>query len=181
MTVRTRSSVLAAALLLSVTARAGIIEYEVTNIGGSTWRYDYSVTNDAQAAGLAEFTIWFALGLYDSLTLPTSPAGWDPLVIQPDPLLPDDGFFDALALGPALALNETLGGFSVTFNWLGAGTPGSQAFDFIDPISFQTLESGLTQRRVIPDPTPVPEPAIALLFAAGFAAVTFAVRRRRAH
>jgi hypothetical protein len=178
---RFRASVLAAALLLSATAHAGIIEYDVTNVGGSTWRYDYAVTNDAQASGLGEFTIWFARDLYASLGFPTAAADWDPLVIQPDPALPADGFFDALALGASLALNATLGGFSVSFDWLGTGTPGAQAFDFIDPVTFAVLESGVTRQRVMPDPTPVPEPAIALMFAAGFAAVTFATRRRRVH
>jgi hypothetical protein len=179
MNLRSRASAIAAALLLSATARAGVIEYDVTNLSGSTWRYDYTVTNDELAGGLFEFTIWFALDLYESLSTPLAPLEWDPLAIQPDPALPDDGFFDALALGSGLALNATLGGFSVTFDWLGTGTPGSQAFDFVAPFTFDVLESGVTSRRA--NPTPVPEPAIALLFAAGFAAVTFAARRRRVH
>jgi hypothetical protein len=185
MKLRSRASAIAAALLLCGTARAGIIEYDVTNVSGSTWRYDYTVTNNTLASGLSQFTIWFALNLYESLAIVASPASWDSIVAQPDPILPDDGFFDSLSLGLPLALDASASGFSLSFTWLGTGTPGAQAFDFIDAATFEPVESGNTVRRVIPDPdpdpTPVPEPAIALLFAAGLAATTIITRRRRVH
>jgi hypothetical protein len=183
MNFRSRASVLAAALLLSATARAGVIEYDITNVGGSNWRYDYTVTNDELAGGMWEFTIWFALGLYESLSVAASPASWDSLVVQPDPNLPADGFFDSVSLDLPLARNASVGGFSVLFTWLGTGTPGSQPFDFVNPETFVSIDSGVTRLRVIPDPdpdpTPVPEPAIGLLLAASLAATTFAARRRR--
>ena len=42
------------------------------------------------------------------------------------------------------------GGFAVQFTWLGAGTPGAQPFEIVDPDTFQTLESGST--TVVPLP-----------------------------
>lgn len=138
--------VLLAALLWcgsSAVAHAVLIEYSVTGLGGSSYQYDYSVINDDLPV-VEEFTIFFDVGLYESLSSPAAPATWDPLVIQPDPGLPDDGFYDALALGAPIGLGETLGGFSVVFDWLGAGTPGEQSFDIVDPFTFATLASGVT-------------------------------------
>ena len=51
-----------------------------------------------------------------------------------------DGRYDA----QALVDNASLGSpFTVSFDWLGPGTPGSQAFEIYDP-SFATIESGET-------------------------------------
>jgi hypothetical protein len=149
-------------------SRAAIIEYDVTNVIGSTWRYEYFVTNDTLPTPINELTIWFDLGLMADLSNASAPAGWDSLVIQPDPLLPDDGFYDVLALGAGIGLGETLGGFFVEFSWLGAGTPGSQLFDVVDANTFDILESGMTVlRERDPGPVDVPEPGSAGLLLAG--------------
>jgi len=146
-------------VLMPSAAPASVIRYEVTNLSGNTWQYDYSVENDSLGGPLEELTVFFELGLYESLSVAATPQGWDGLVVQPDAQIPDDGFFDALALAGGIAAGGGLGGFSVRFDWLGSGTPGPQLFDIVDPQSLDVLESGRT--------VPVPEPAaLALLLVA---------------
>jgi hypothetical protein len=164
---------------LSGQANATIIEFEVTQVATNQWRYDYFVTNDSLAGSIDELTIWFDLGQYSNLTSASSPSGWDPLAVQPDPLLPDDGFFDVLALGSGVAPGQSLGGFSVLFDWLGTGVPGAQLFEVIDPETFLATDSGSTRPRVVTPPvTSVPEPGTLGLLGCGLLALAFARRHR---
>jgi hypothetical protein len=148
-------------------AQATIIEYDLEAMNGETWRYNYYVTNDTLDAPIEEFSIWFDWSLFGDLGFSLAPAGWDPIAIQPDVNLPHDGLYDALALGGGLLPGSTLGGFSLQFTWLGAGTPGSQAFDILNPLDFSVLDTGMTRLRVTTPPVGVPEPdTLALLSAA---------------
>ena len=171
-------------LTLGQQASATIITYDVSNVTGSIWRYDYSVTNDALATSLGEFSLYFQLGQYENLLALTAPSGWDGLIAQPDPLLPDNGFIDLLAQDGGIGIGQTLAGFSVQFDWLGLGAPGSQPFDVIDPANFTFVDSGVTQRAVVTPPIggiSVPEPSVfALLTLALPLAATVFLRRRRA-
>lgn len=166
-------------LLFSGSAFADTITFTVDNIAGNTWEYNYTVANTGSTGGdIEEFTIWFDLGLYENLSISGSPSiDWDGLAIQPDPGLPDDGFADWLAFGPGIADGDTLGGFSVIFDFLGTGTPGDQFFDIIDPFTFDLLFSGITELGDVV--TPVPEPTAASLFALGLLLIAFSLRRRR--
>lgn len=154
------------------TASATTVTYVPTDLGGSRWRYDYTITNDSLGTPLDEFTIFFAVGDFANLAVVEAPPGWDPLVVQPDADLPDDGFFDALALDAGLAPGATLAGFAVSVDYLGAGTPGAQAFDVVDPATFATIDSGTT--------SPVPLPGGAWLAGAAALAGASRARRRRA-
>jgi len=147
------------------------ISYDVSSLGGTGWEYTYTVANDTLGADIEEFTIWFDLALYGNLVATATPADWDPLVIQPDPGLPDDGFYDALALVAGIAPGDSLGGFSVSFDYLGRGTPGAQLFEVIDPATFDLLDDGTTVRAAAgPGPSPaIPEPATGLLLGMGLA------------
>src|SRR5262245_16793248 len=176
---RTLAASLALLALTSTAAHATIINYETTNLGGATWRYDYTVTNDSLSSGISELTIFFALGSYSSLSVAASPADWDSLVAQPAPLIPDDGFFDSLSLGGPLALGSSVGGFAVEFEWLGAGTPGAQSFAIVDPDTFASLETGFTSLRRTEPPTSVPEPTSLWLLGAGVATLLSSRRRAR--
>jgi len=162
--------------LFGNSAIANIITYTVDNIGGNTWQYNYTVTNEL-AFDIEEFTVYFDLGLYENLAVTGSAVDWDPLVIQPDPLLPDDGFFDALALVAGIAPGDSLGGFSVSFDFLGVGTPGDQFFDIVDPFTFDSLASGITELRDAD--VSVPEPTSTSLIALGLFLIAFYSKRRR--
>jgi len=168
--IRPRVSVLATAsacLLASMApvtqAMAAVITFDATNVGGNTWQYDYVVANDSLGAEIEEFSIFFAPGAYENLSVFGTPVDWDSLVVDPDTEIPDDGWLDSLALAGGIAPNSSLGGFSVRFDWLGQGAPGSQEFAIIDPLSFETLESG----RTTATGTPVPEPGSLALLSLG--------------
>ena len=123
------------------------------------------------------FTVRFNLGLYDHLAPVSASPDWNTLAAQPDPLVPDDGFYDALAQADHASLTDL---FNVQFTWLGMGAPGSQAFDLYDLAggSFTVLNSGNTVLRGV---TPVSEPAsLWLLLAGGVAALWTRRRGRRA-
>jgi len=159
-------------LLIAPQLWATTVTYDAMNIAGNTWQYTYNVTNDTLGQDIGEFTIFFDVNLYQNLTSAIAPVDWDPLVIQPDPVLPDDGFYDALALVAGLPSGNSLTGFSVVFDFLGAGTPGDQTFSVIDPITFATLDSGFTQA------TAVPVPAAFWLFGSGLLGLLGAGTRR---
>lgn len=165
---RASCQLLAGAFLFAASlAHATTINYFTTSLGGTDWRYDYTVSNDTLGMNLQEFTIYFDVNLFSNLAVLSSPADWDSLVVQPDLALPSNGFFDSLALFGGLTPGTSVGGFSVTFMFAGAGGPGSQAFDIVDPQTFAVLESGVTSRFVEP-PSTVAEPnALPLLLLAG--------------
>ena len=135
------------------------IWYETTDLGSERWEYTYDVMNISLTEGIEELTIYFDYGSYDNLSVstPATPADWDQIVWQVEPVLGDPGGYDALATNISIDIGESLSGFSVTFDWLGAGNPGSQYYEIIDPVTFGTIESGYT----------VPEPATCLLLLSG--------------
>jgi hypothetical protein len=137
------------------------ILFSTNNLGADRWEYVYTVENKGLQQGINEFTIWFDVDSYDKLTIntPNPPANnWDVIIWQPEPLLDDDGGYDALAKGLSIGVGQSVTGFSVSFNWSGTGLPGPQYYEIIDPGSFETIESGWT----------VPEPATIMLFVFGF-------------
>lgn len=156
-------------------AWSSAITFHATDIGGGSWRYDYTLVNDSLAVPVEEFTIFFDVGLYENLRSPAGPAPWDLLLVEPDPGLPDDGWFDGLVfdIADALAPGASLAGFSVEFDFLGTGTPGRQNFEFLTA-DLELLGSGLTTRPG----ASVPEPASVGLIAAGLLAL-LGIRRCR--
>jgi hypothetical protein len=151
---------------------ATTVSYELQHLTGDTWQYTYTLANDTLAADIEEFTIYFDPGLFENLAATDTPADWDPLVVQPDPGLPvpDDGFYDALALSVGIAPGGSLSGFEVQFDYLGTNSPGAQFFEVIDPDTFATLDSGFTQV--------VPLPAAIWLFMSGLIGLVGLSRKR---
>ena len=150
--------------LASVTAE---ISYQLTNLGEDRWQYEYQVANTGTTTAIEEFTIWFDESLYENLAVVTQPPiadSWSEIASQPDPWIPLDGFYDALASVGGILPGSSEGSFAVSFDWLGDGIPSDQPFEVIDPVSFDTLSSGTT----------FPEPATLILLALG----SFVVLRR---
>lgn len=170
-----RSSLTTAIVLLCGNVSATTINYDATNISGNTWEYSYSVSNDTLASDIEEFSIYFDLRLYENLTSATAPANWDPLALDPDPSIPDDGLYDALALVSGIAPGDMLSGFSVQFDYLGSGSPGSQFFELLDPITFSILDSGFTMSAA----SPVPEPESIWLMGVGLVGMLFRISKTR--
>jgi hypothetical protein len=111
-------------------AHAISILYEATDLADTTpgddlWMYSYYVSDFDIDYG---FTVFFELGLYDLLDpFPPPPnSDWDPITWDPDLSIPDDGAYDALSLVDNASLADP---FTVSFVWLGSGTPGAQPFE----------------------------------------------------
>ncbi len=178
-------SILALALCAHTqTASAITIHYDLTALGGDDYRYVYTVTNDGSlgaSTALEGFSILFDPVLYDETSLSIVTAAplafdWDELILGSGLLV--DAAYDAFALAGGIAEGDSITGFAVEFTWLGAGTPGAQAFEVYDPDSFALLHTGTTHTTTSVPPTTVPEPGtLALLFIAALAAVM--MRRER--
>ena len=82
---------LGAALLSLPAAPTGIVDSTVTALGGSSWRYNYTINNPTPSLGFDEVTVYFDSTKYANLRAPIAPLGWDPLVVQPDTGIPADG------------------------------------------------------------------------------------------
>jgi hypothetical protein len=163
----------------SAPATATTILYDVLNLGDNVWEYQYAIQNSLDRP-IDEFSIFFDLGpnrevLHSNLEVTKIAAGWDGLLLPPDPKLPDDGLFDALALSGGIAPGLILDGFAVRFSYLGAGPPPAQRFAIFDPDSFEVIDSGVATSRAS---TSVPEPSTVLLFASGFIALLIGRRRK---
>jgi hypothetical protein len=140
--------------------RATTIPFDLLNVAGNRYEYIYTVVNDTLPIAIDEFTIFFPLGLYDNLEVARPMAGWDEITVNPELILgiPIDGFYDALALVSGVPPGASVSGFSVAFDWLGAGIPGAQRFEVVDPATFAVLDSGVTG---------IPEPGSLLLLVSG--------------
>ena len=138
------------------------IWYDSIELESGRWQYTYEVVNISLTDPIEEFTIWFDFGLYENLAIETlhPPAGdWDEIVWQPEPVIEDDGAYDAKAeaWNPGISIGESVSGFSISFDWLGEGVPGPQFYEIIDPATFETIDSGYT----------VPEPVTLILLGLG--------------
>jgi hypothetical protein len=131
-----------AMLVMTNPVFATSLEYTLDALGGSSYRYNYTLFNDTLAVPIEGLSVYFDLGLYDNLSSPTAPSGWDPLVFQPDAGLSADGIYDIFNMPNPLAPGASLGLLSVEFDWLGgASGPGPQSFDIFDS-AFEVLDSG---------------------------------------
>jgi hypothetical protein len=145
---------------------AGTITYTLSDLGSGYWQYDYLVQGVSfnQHQG---FYIYFNVGAEDFTVLSTL-LDWDLSVIPPDPLIPDNGWFD----GNANVDNPSLLSlFSVKFKWTGLGAPGSQYFEIYDTDGVTILDQGYTRSAS------VPEPLTLTLLGLGLASALFARRK----
>jgi hypothetical protein len=170
---RTRE-ILAFALSASVTAataQASDVTYVATHVSGSEWDLTYDVINDSLSVPIGEITIYFNPSIFSNVAIgPTQPAGWNnPIAVQSDsaflPGLSGYGFFDTVASTAGIAVGGSLSGFTVLVDYTGTGTPSSQIFQVVSPVTFATLDQGST--TLAESRHPVPEPAIINLLLLG--------------
>jgi hypothetical protein len=143
--------------------------------GGDLQEYTYYIEDFIFSANVG-FSIEFDLALYSDLEDPpgTPNADWDVIVLQPDPGLPDDGIFDALALTEGASLADP---FTISFVWLGASgnSPGPQPFS----INEFDSEGRFISTLMTGDTVLIPEPSTAQLVALSLSAIAAARRARR--
>jgi hypothetical protein len=169
--------------LSSITARAGTITYQATDLTDTTsgedlWQYSYLLSGFNFGLNFG-FDIFFPLSqgyLFGDLENdpPEPNTDWDVVSVQPDENLPADGFLDGLALVNNLSLADP---FTLQFIWRGTGTPGSQLYEIFDD-TFSVIDEGKT----IPagGPTPIPEPTTLTLLLSGAALLWGGKRWQRA-
>jgi hypothetical protein len=124
-------------------------------LGGSAYRYEYSVYNDGSlGAGvpIELFDVLFDPALYQESSLqivtPDPPKSeWSEQFLASLPGVP--AAYDALALTGGIPDGSTVGGFAVEFIWLGPGLPGGQPFQIYSVDRFRPLETGGT----VPEPS----------------------------
>lgn len=156
--------------------QAGTIQFQTTNLGGNTYQYTYFPSGFALQAN-QELDIRFSPILYTNLNSGVAGAGFDLALLQPNN--PSGTFGDYSAL--ALVNNPLLTGpFSVNFNYLGSGQPGSQPYrinQYNQSGAFvATIDSGVT--TPVGGAPSVPEPGTLPLAGAALAAILWTVRRR---
>ena len=156
--------------LVAGPAHAVQVSYSVLNLadtqpGRDRWGYEYRLDEFPFEAGYG-FTVYFDPELYTALQTALSAPGsdWDAILGRPDIDLGSDGFYDAEALFDD---PSTTAVFRVSFEWLGTGTPGEQAFAVREPNpSFAVVQSGTT---VVPESAALLQHASAVLSMAALA------------
>jgi len=165
---RTLLWVLPALICLPGAAWGSSVSYTVENVGGSTWQYTYTFSGFTFSEDDL-MAIYFPLATTVSLEDPPPSVGpdWTLQDFQPDPSIPADGEFDAIANidNPA---NVT---FVEDFVYSGTGTPGAQNFTFYFEY-FDNFVNGTT----VPQSSAIPEPGSVPLLAIGLAGLALARR-----
>jgi hypothetical protein len=165
------------------TAAAAVsIRYTLQPLGGQSYRYVYTITNDGSLGGAAPvllFDIMFDTSLYAEGSLQiVTPSNlhphWSEQILSSLPGLP--AAYDVLAISGGIPAGSTVTGFSVQFVWLGPGVPASQPFEIYN-LGFSLLQSGSTA----PNLAPIPAASTISLTALGVSlalAAAYQARRR---
>jgi len=178
------SLVLIQGILLSISALAATIQFDVVTVGTTAGmpepnppvqRYRYFV-KDLPLLAYQEVDIVFSPLLYEHISNGTGGPGVDILLFQPNDPLGATGLFTAMALQDHPNLDTPL---SVDFTFLGTGRPGSQPFvinQFDATGKFiATVASGETVVAAVGE---IPEPGFLLPFCVAIG-LGMGLRRKR--
>ena len=170
-------------------AGAATINFSLENIGENRWQYNYVIINDTVEKGIDISAILFDYGRYADLKLESCPNDWNLQLLSPT-LQGEQEERGLLTIGVkdnnwghGLSLGESLSEISVSFTWLGEGTPGTQDFTVSWWDSSQSnfiKEGGYTTGIVISPSVPVPEPHTLALLGSGLIGFVALRRFRRA-
>lgn len=158
---------LAALVGLPAVANGLSVQVTATNLGDTTpgkdlWQYLYMVSGGLVNTNEG-FTIFFDPNLYSDLQNPQAvpSSDWNVDIVHPDPSIPADGFFDALALVSPASLTTL---FTVEFTWLGGSnaTPGVQPFQ-----TYACTDATCANVTITSSGITIPEPPLIALFMAG--------------
>jgi len=169
-------------LMLAVSPAVAVpvtIDYDLTALAApARYEYHYTVTNLSLTTPVNWFSIDFDAALYEESSLLITSTGlssWSEQILASVFATPAQ--YDAYkTAGAPLDIGDSQAGFTVQFTWLGAGTPGSQAFTIYDSATLDVLDSGMTTAGGAP---PIPEPSTAALMLLGLVGAA-ALRRRMA-
>jgi hypothetical protein len=136
----------------AASAQAATISYSLNALGGNRYSYDYVFTAPPPIA-VESFTIYFPFHLYTNLAPGNLPIGWLAMLAQPDPAMYVDGYFMAESTSGPMSAHQPTGGFSIEFDWTGAGLPGPQGYVVYDSphFGFGNSEIGGTFQVSEPD------------------------------
>lgn len=128
--------------LLAAKLPAATILFDVTDLGGGVFRYNYAVSGLSLLQG-QELDISFDPAVYASLSNGVAPNAFDLLLFQPGSPPGAKGVYSAAALVNHPPLTGT---FSVDFTLTRAGRPGPQPYTItsFDTDGMHTVESGST-------------------------------------
>ncbi len=122
--------------LLALPAHGTTITSDLTKLlPPDRWQATYTIANDTLSVHIEELAIYFQVGQYDNLLVGPQPASWDAFVLQPDTTFLLDGLYEPFAFGAGIAPAASLGGFVVSFDFFGSGSPGAQFFEILNPES----------------------------------------------
>lgn len=187
---RSYASVVAGVFALMASALSAAspvtIDYELTALAApGRYEYRYTLTNVSLATPLSWFSVDFDTALYDESSLAITSTGlgdWSEQLLASIPALGVPAQYDAYkTVGAGLGIGDTETGFTVEFNWLGTGTPGSQAFTIYDPATLDVLATGVTTTEGEPPPNGAPEPSSAALVLLALCGVAAGRRRSWRH
>lgn len=124
-------------LVASAPSTAAFVDlsYQVVSLGTpGRYEYRYTITNTSLASPLSWFSVDFSTSLYEESTLAVTSTGtsdWAEQILGS--VLGNPAQYDAYrTVGAGLGIGQSFSGFAVAFTWLGAGTPGAQAFTVYD-------------------------------------------------
>jgi len=152
-------------LLFSFNSNASLITVEIEN--GSQpnyYEFHYNITNTSTIAPIDGLTFYFDFGLFQNISLVSSPVNWDFIFWEPELIfgVADPGVVDGIALYDPLTLGQEFDSLVVSFEWLGSTDLFSyvQSYDVYDSVTFDIVSSGSVEVNT----SQVPEPSTVIIF-----------------